>query len=106
MIHAVIYYGKEYGVILKEKQRRLIVEYNRLEPYNDEAETNLITSIISNPDQAHRAMATLEESDFYHLHNKKIYRAIKDIAENGKEPDYLNVSDWIKTRQYEVNGEL
>ena len=82
------------------------MEYNRLEPYNDEAETNLIASIISNPDQAHRAMATLEESDFYHLHNKKIYRAIKDIAENGKEPDYLNVSDWIKTRQYEVNGEL
>ena len=82
------------------------MDYNRLEPYNEDAETNLIASVLSNPDQAHRALSTLDENDFYYLYNRKIYRAIKDITENGKEPDYLNIKDWLKVRQIEDNDNL
>ena len=52
------------------------MDYNRLEPYNSEAEESLLASVIGHPDQAHRAIATIEEDDFYHLHNRKIYKAI------------------------------
>ena len=80
------------------------MDYNRLEPYNSEAEESLLASVIGHPDQAHRAIATIEEDDFYHLHNRKIYKAIKAITEEGKEPDYIGVTDWLKVRQIEVNG--
>jgi len=82
------------------------LEYNRLDPYNQEAESNLIASVLSNPHQAHRALATVEENDFYYLHNRKIYRAIKAITEVGKEPDYLSVKDWMTVRQMEDKGWL
>ena len=40
------------------------MDYNRLEPYNSEAEESLLASVIGHPDQAHRAIATIEEDDF------------------------------------------
>ena len=82
------------------------MQYDRLEPHSEEAEENLLASVLGNPGQAHRALATLDEGDFYQLANRKIYRAIKDITESGKDPDYINVKDWLKVRQIEDHGAL
>lgn len=75
-------------------------------PSNLEAETAIIGSLLIDPDAVQRVRAFLKADHFYNQRNGWIYQTILDLAQAGKPPDFLMVSDELEARKQldEVGG--
>ena len=79
---------------------------NTLFPYHLEMELELLGMLIlKDGDAVPDISAILSPEDFYSYEHQLIYSAIIDLYNSGTSPTMLNISDWLKRKNYIFKGE-
>lgn len=71
---------------------------DRLPPQNLEAELGVLGSVLLDNDMLHEVIPKLKVEDFYRDSHQIIYRAIRDLYDQGKAVDLITLADELERR--------
>lgn len=67
-------------------------------PHDDEAERGVLGCCLLSPLAAEEALSLLSEEDFYDPSRREVFKAVRDLYAEGKEPDLILASSLLKER--------
>ena len=71
-------------------------KFERIPPYNLEAEESLLGSMIISKDAINSVLEIVREDDFYRKSNSDIFKAVRELYSKGEPVDSITLADYLK----------
>ncbi len=71
-------------------------KFERVPPYNLEAEESLLGSMIISKDAINSVLEIVREDDFYRKSNSDIFKAVRELYSKGEPVDSITLADYLK----------
>jgi len=81
-------------------------KFERVPPYNLEAEESLLGSMIISKEATSSVLEIVREDDFYRKSNSEIFKAIRELYSKGEPVDSITLADYLKKKNLleEIGG--
>ena len=81
-------------------------KFERVPPYNLEAEESLLGSMIISKEAISSVLEIVKEDDFYRKSNNEIFKAVKELYSKGEPVDSITLADYLKKKDLleEIGG--